>query len=92
MRVQDAQNDTAKNGKIGSCIVWFGIIGSVTNPFCDSCNIIRLRANGHLKNGLFCISESYLLTAIREGKPIAPVVQNGVTETLHPKISRIVQT
>tara|TARA_R110002012_G_scaffold298431_1_gene496834 strand:+ start:10890 stop:11111 length:222 start_codon:yes stop_codon:yes gene_type:complete len=71
---------------------WFAIIGSVTNPFYDSCNIICLMANGHLKNGLFCISESYLLTAIREGKPIAPIVQNGVTQTLHPKISRIVQT
>ncbi len=78
VRLKDAPKDTAKNYQIKDYEGSFAVISSVTNPFCDSCNRIRLTANGQLKNCLFSSSESDLLTPLREGKSIAPVIQKAV--------------
>lgn len=78
IRLQDAPNDTSKNYQIEGYKGSFGIISSVTNPFCDSCNRLRLTANGRIKNCLFSASESDLLTALRTGKPIEPVIAKAV--------------
>jgi cyclic pyranopterin phosphate synthase len=78
LRLKDAPNDTSKNYKIEGYKGSFAIISSVTNPFCDSCNRLRLTANGRLKNCLFSSSESDLLTALREGKNIEPIIQKAV--------------
>ncbi len=77
-RIKDAPNDTSKNYKIEGYKGSFAIISSVTNPFCDSCNRIRLTANGRLKNCLFSATESDLLTPLREGKNIEPIIQKAV--------------
>jgi molybdenum cofactor biosynthesis protein A len=74
-RLQDAPNDTAKNYKIGGFKGSFAVISTVTNPFCDSCNRIRLTANGRLRNCLFSDKEQDLLGALRSGEPIEPVIQ-----------------
>lgn len=74
-RLQDTPNDTSKNYKIENYKGSFAIISSVTNPFCDSCNRIRLTANGQLKNCLFSAEESDLLTTLREGKSIEPIIE-----------------
>jgi cyclic pyranopterin phosphate synthase len=55
--------------------VWFvdggparvGVVGSVTRPFCESCDRIRLTADGQLRNCLFAREESDLRTALRAG-------------------------
>jgi cyclic pyranopterin phosphate synthase len=78
IRLQDAPNDTSKNYQIKGYMGSFAIISSVTNPFCDSCNRIRLTANGRLKNCLFSASESDLLTPLREGKNIEPIIQKAI--------------
>jgi cyclic pyranopterin phosphate synthase len=78
IRLKDAPNDTSKNYKIEGYKGSFAIISSVTNPFCDSCNRIRLTANGRLKNCLFSSSESDLLTPLREGKSIEPMIQKAI--------------
>lgn len=77
-RIKDAPNDTAKNYQVNDYIGTFAIISSVTNPFCDSCNRIRLTANGQLKNCLFSATESDLLTPFRDGKSITPIIQKAV--------------
>lgn len=77
-RLNDQPNDTAKNYKIKNYKGSFAVISSVTNPFCDSCNRIRLTANGQLKNCLFSTSESDILTPLREGKSIEPIIQKAV--------------
>ena len=82
IRMQDAPNDTSKNYKIEGYKGSFAIISYVTNPFCDSCNRIRLTANGRLKNCLFSSSESDLLTPLREGKSIEPIIQKAVQSKL----------
>ena len=78
LRIKDAPNDTSKNFKIEGYKGSFAIISSVTNPFCDSCNRLRLTANGRIKNCLFSSSESDLLTPLREGKDIEPIIQIAV--------------
>ncbi|MEZ4795686.1 MAG: GTP 3',8-cyclase MoaA [Flavobacteriaceae bacterium] len=78
IRLKDAPNDTSKNYKIEGYKGSFAIISSVTNPFCDSCNRIRLTANGRLKNCLFSASESDLLTPLREGKSIEPIIKKAL--------------
>lgn len=78
LRLKDAPNDTSKNYKIKGFKGSFAIISSVTNPFCDSCNRLRLTANGQLKNCLFSSTESDLLTTLRLGKPIEPIIKKAV--------------
>ncbi len=46
-------NHTSKNFRIKGYQGSFGIISTLTNPFCDSCNRIRLTADGKIKNS-FC--------------------------------------
>ncbi|WKX75558.1 GTP 3',8-cyclase MoaA [Zobellia laminariae] len=78
IRLDDAPNDTAKNYQIKGYKGTFAVISSVTNPFCDSCNRVRLTANGQLKNCLFSTTESDLLTPLREGKSITTVIGKAV--------------
>ena len=78
IRMQDAPNDTSKNYKIKGYEGSWAVISTVTNPFCDSCNRLRLTANGTLKNCLFSQTESDLLTPLREGKDIEPIIQKAV--------------
>lgn len=78
IRLKDQANDTAKNYKIKDYQGSFAVISSVSNPFCDSCNRIRLTANGHLKNCLFSSEESNLLQALRAGKSIDSIIQKTI--------------
>lgn len=77
-RLQDAPNDTAKNYKINSYQGSFAIISSVTNPFCSTCNRIRLTADGKLKNCLFSNSETALLETLRSGESILPLIHQNL--------------
>lgn len=73
-RTQDKPNDTAKNHKIASYKGSFSVISSVTNPFCSTCNRIRLTADGKLKNCLFSNTETSLLDTLRAGDSIEPLI------------------
>jgi GTP 3',8-cyclase len=44
-----------------------GVIGSVTQPFCGSCDRVRLTADGQIRNCLFATGETDLRTALRAG-------------------------
>ncbi len=44
-----------------------GVIGSVTRPFCGSCDRVRLTADGQVRNCLFAREESDLRTPLRSG-------------------------
>ncbi len=73
-RILDKPNDTAKNHKIESYRGSFSVISSVTNPFCSTCNRIRLTADGKLKNCLFSNTETSLLDTLRAGESIEPLI------------------
>jgi cyclic pyranopterin phosphate synthase len=44
-----------------------GVIASVSQPFCGSCDRVRLTADGQVRNCLFATAESDLRTALRAG-------------------------
>ena len=82
-KLNDSANDTSKNYRIKGYRGSFAIISSVTNPFCDSCNRIRLTANGHIKNCLFSSTETDLLTPLRNGKCIEPMIEKVITSKFY---------
>jgi cyclic pyranopterin phosphate synthase len=82
-------NSTSKNFRINNYSGNFGIISTLTNPFCDSCNRIRLTADGRIKNCLFSSNETDLLTALRQGQNIVPLIQQSLNKK-HEKRAGIV--
>lgn len=74
LRINDNKNDTAKNFSVRNHLGTFAIISSVTNPFCDTCNRMRLTADGKIKNCLFSETETDLLSSMRNGEDIAPLI------------------
>lgn len=77
-RITDRPNDTSKNYRLNNSVGTFAVISTVTNPFCDTCNRIRLTADGKLKNCLFSTTETDLLSALRNGECILPLVASSV--------------
>ena len=77
-RLQDSPNDTSKNYKISNHLGSFAVISSVTNPFCSTCNRIRLTADGKLKNCLFSNSETSLLETLRNGVSIISLIEQNL--------------
>lgn len=73
-------NSTSKNYRINGFKGNFGIISTLTNPFCDTCNRIRLTADGKIKNCLFSSEETDLLTALRRGEEIATLIQTSIAQ------------
>jgi cyclic pyranopterin phosphate synthase len=51
-----------------------GLIGALSNHFCDTCNRLRLTADGHLRACLFSDREIDIKAPLREGKPDAQLV------------------
>lgn len=80
IRIEDEPNDTSKNYRIEGYKGTFGIISPVSNPFCESCNRIRLTADGKIKNCLFSQEEFDILTPYRNGEDIKPLIQNAINE------------
>lgn len=54
-------------GPAGEPLGTVGIVGSVTRPFCDSCDRVRLTADGQFRNCLFAHDESDLRGLLRGG-------------------------
>jgi GTP 3',8-cyclase len=77
-KIADAKNDTAKNFHLPNSKGTFAIISSVTNPFCDTCNRIRLTADGKIKNCLFAQTETDLLTAMRSGEDVTDLIVKNI--------------
>jgi len=77
-KLEDEKNFTARTYKIKGFQGDFGIISSITNPFCDGCNRIRLTANGKIKNCLFSNSETDLLTPFRNGESIENLISESI--------------
>lgn len=77
-KIADKPNDTASNYKIDGFEGSFSIISTVSNPFCDSCNRLRLTANGRLKNCLFSGGETDLLSALRKGEDVRSLILQNV--------------
>ena len=46
-----------------------GVIASVTEPFCDACDRMRITADGQFRSCLFALDETNLRDPLREGAP-----------------------
>ena len=79
-KAEDNENDTTSHYYIEGYKGKFGIISSVTNPFCSTCNRIRLTANGKIKNCLFSNEEIDLLNHLRKGEDIEPLILSSVSK------------
>ena len=76
-KIEDEPNDTAKKYIVPGHAGTFGFISTVTEPFCNSCNRLRLTADGKMKNCLFSQNETDLLSAYRNGGEIESlIIQN----------------
>jgi cyclic pyranopterin phosphate synthase len=58
----------------------FGIISTMSAPFCAGCNRMRLTADGKMKNCLFSKGETDLLSALRNGLPLEPLIQKNILD------------
>ena len=61
------KHETAKNYQFKDGLGKVGFISSVSEPFCDDCNRVRLTADGKFRNCLFATEETDLLTPLRKG-------------------------
>ena len=57
-----------------------GVITPMTHTYCANCNKVRLTADGRLRTCLFVDHEMDLRTPIRNGIPIARIVESGLLE------------
>ena len=77
-KLTDEKHETARNYRIKNYKGSFGLISSITNPFCDSCNRIRLTADGKITNCLFSSKESSILEPLRNNESILPIIQKSI--------------
>lgn len=60
-------NEPAETFRYRDGLGALGVIPSVTNAFCDSCDRVRLTAEGALRNCLFALDETDLRALLRSG-------------------------
>ena len=80
IKLKDGKHSTSANYKIEGFKGSFGIVSTITSPFCAGCNRIRLTADGKMKNCLFATSETDLLNPYREGKNIQALILESIKE------------
>lgn len=78
LKLPEEKNKISRNFKIENGLGTFGIISTVTNPFCDSCNRIRLTADGKIKNCLFSTNELDLLKVHRANLPLLTLIEQAI--------------
>jgi len=73
-KIEDSKHDTSRKYRAEGHLGTFGIISTITKPFCNECNRLRLTADGKLKNCLFSGDETDLLTPIRKNENVIPLI------------------
>ncbi|RYZ47785.1 MAG: GTP 3',8-cyclase MoaA [Sphingobacteriales bacterium] len=73
-------HDTSKKYTVPGHVGSFAVISTMSEPFCGGCNRMRLTADGKLKNCLFSKTETDLLTPLRAGNDILPLIHQCIGE------------
>jgi cyclic pyranopterin phosphate synthase len=76
--LQNEKHDTAKAFRVPGHKGTFAIISTMTANFCGNCNRLRLTADGKMKNCLFSEKETDLLTALRSGIDVTPLIHENI--------------
>ena len=79
-KLDDDPNSTAKAYRVIGWPGTFAVISTITEPFCGSCDRLRLTADGKLRNCLFSREESDLLAALRKGLDVRELIQRNVLQ------------
>ena len=66
-RLNDGPHDTSQTYRVPGFAGRIGFIASMTEPFCEGCNRLRITADGNLKVCLFGRAEVSLRDALRRG-------------------------
>ncbi|HQV74215.1 MAG: GTP 3',8-cyclase MoaA [Flavobacteriales bacterium] len=77
-KLDDDPHSTAKAFRVANWPGTFAVISTVTEPFCGDCDRLRLTAEGKMRNCLFSRDETDLLTALRNGEDLAPLIEANV--------------
>lgn len=76
--LKNPRHSTSSNFKVEGHVGSFAIVSTITSPFCDDCNRIRVTADGKMMNCLFANSETDLLTPLRNGEQIENTIINAI--------------
>jgi cyclic pyranopterin phosphate synthase len=71
-------HDTAKVFSVKGHAGTFAVISTMSLPFCSGCNRMRLTADGKMKNCLFSKEETDLLSALRKGENVLPLIEQSI--------------
>ncbi|MHB1179219.1 MAG: GTP 3',8-cyclase MoaA [Daejeonella sp.] len=85
VRLHDGVHDTDKKYRIEGHKGSFSVISTMSAPFCSGCNRMRLTADGKMKNCLFSDNETDLLSALRNGQDVLPLIR----ESIHSKAKEL---
>lgn len=77
-KLNDDPNSTAKSYRVPGWPGTFAVISTVTEPFCGTCDRMRLTAEGKMRNCLFSREETDLLSALRRGEDITSLIEANV--------------
>lgn len=72
-------NSTTKPFSIPGHAGRIAFITTMTSPFCGDCNRMRLTADGKLKNCLFSKGETDLLSVLRQGGDVLPLIHQCIS-------------
>lgn len=78
-KLADVPNSTSKCFRVEGAPGTIAFINTVTEPFCQSCNRLRLTADGMLRNCLFARNEVDLLSALRTGADIENLIRTNIS-------------
>lgn len=84
-KLNDAPHSTAKAYQVDGFKGTFSVISTITEAFCSSCNRIRMTAEGKLRNCLFSRKETDLLSVLRAGEDVRPLI----TSSIHGKHEKL---
>jgi cyclic pyranopterin phosphate synthase len=74
-KLKDAPHSTSKSFRVKGGEGTFALISSMTEPFCSTCNRLRLTADGNLKNCQFSNQDVDLLTTVRKGHNLKELIR-----------------
>lgn len=78
--LEDRRHETDKKFQVPGHTGTFAVISPMSAPFCEDCNRMRLTVDGKMKNCLFSNGEVDLLTPLRRGDDIEPLIRHHLME------------
>jgi molybdenum cofactor biosynthesis protein A len=78
VKLKDEPHATARKYQVVGYTGTFAFITTMSEHFCGDCNRLRLTADGKIKNCLFGKEEIDLLSALRAGEEVEPLIRQSV--------------